>query len=133
MGRDPPASIDQRTDRCRKLNRCDLKGLAKGYRCQFDFSHVFHLVHDRSGFSRKIYTGFRQKAKLFKVFIITFHPQPQPHFNKHGVTGVLSTLHEILGSVPDSFRTVDAAVLHDLITRTVELVIRRNDAFFQSG
>ena len=37
-----------------------------------------------------------QKAKLSEIFIVTINSQPQPYFNKHRITGVLRSLHEIL-------------------------------------
>ena len=133
MRRNTSSSVDQRTYCCCQLNRCDLKRLPKRNCCQLYLSHIFLLMHDCSCFSRKIDTGFIQKTKLSEVLIITFHAKPESYFNKHRVAGILCSFYEILSSVTGSLGTMYPAILYQLISRTVETIVCRDNTCFQSS
>ena len=120
---DPVSAIDDPTDGCCKLDRCDLKRLAKGYRGKLHLSHIFGVMHDRSCLSRKIYPCFFQKSELFKIFVITVCSKPQAHLNKYRVAGVLGTFYKTLRTMSCSLCTVDPPVLHHLIARTEKTIL----------
>ena len=132
MGRDPVSAIDDRTDCCCQLDRRNLKRLAKRYSGKLHLPHIFRVMHDRSRFSRKINSCFFQKPELFEIFIIILYSQPQPHFNKHRVAGVLSSLHKVLCTMSGPLCTVYPPVLHHFIPRAEKTVFRWHNSFFQS-
>ena len=81
------------------------------------------FVHDRRGFSRKIYAGFSLQAELFKIAVIIINAKPQSHLNKYRIARVHGSLYKILSSVTGHLVTADAPVLHNLKPRTTESVI----------
>ena len=127
MRSDATSSINQGTYSCRKLDRRDLKRLPERNSRQLHLPHIFHPVHDRTRFPRKVNASFLQKAKLPEITVIFIYSEAQSHLNKHRVTGIFRSLHEILCSVSPSVRTMDPPVFYQLIARTVKRIIDRNN------
>ena len=132
MGCHPVSAIDNTGYRSCKLDGCDLKGLTKGYCCQFHSLHILFLMHNCSRLTGKIDPRFLQQSKPGKIFIIVIHSQPQSHGDKNRITAVHGCLHKILGSMPGYFMTPDSSVLHHDISGTVKLVIYRNHSLLKS-
>ena len=96
MRGDSPSSVHQRTHRGCQLYGGNLKGLSKRHGSQLHKTNILFFMHDGGGFSRKVNSCPVQQTKLFQVMKKPIHSQPESHFNKYRVTGILCCLQKAL-------------------------------------
>ena len=117
---------------CHQLYRCNLKRLSERNRCQFHRPHIFCPVHNRSGFSRQIHTGFIHKSKMFKIIYIAVHAQPAAYGNKYRITGIHNSFRKSFTTMPYGFMTANSSVFYHNIPGTIKTILRTDHAFFQT-
>ena len=133
MGRDPPAPVYDRRDRCGKLDRRDLERLPKRDGRQLHRPDIFLLVHDGARLSRKVDPRFFHQTELAKAVIEPVYPDAQPYGDKDGITRIHGCMYKVLRPVAADLMAAYPPVPYHNITGTIERIRRLDRSRLQPG